>query len=189
MVLTNRKGDVILKKKRSARRPKPVPKEVLTSVRQHTNPFFTSTPSVPRPAPIAVTEAMKINDAGKNKAQVVPSTSTKMSKKKKAAIIGGTVGAAVGAWGLGSKVSQFVEQRRQNKSNDAFDQEMADRYKEVEPFIRKSNWETNLKNFYGPSFHEGEPEMGFGSGVMRNVESQVGTAAEEEFFDAISGTL
>jgi hypothetical protein len=55
---------------------------------------------------------------------------------------------------------------------------MADRYKEIEPFIRKSNWETDLKNFYGPSFHEGEPELSFGSDVARNVESQIGTAVE-----------
>jgi hypothetical protein len=170
MVLTNRKGDLILKKKRGLK-PK-----VLTSIRQHTNPFFTGTPSVPRPAPIAVTEAMKINDSGKNKAQVVPSTNTK--KKNKAAIIGGSVAGALGAWGLGSTVANYVQQRKQTKLNDSYDQQMADRYKEIEPFIRKSNWETDLKNFYGPSFHEGEPELSFGSDVARNVESQIGTAVE-----------
>jgi hypothetical protein len=134
---------------------------------------------------------MQLSATGKNKAQVMPAQN-KMSKKKKAAIIGGSVGAAVGAWGIGGTVARYIQDRKQSRMNDAYDQEMADKYKEIEPFTRGNWWKGSLKDYYGESggFHEGESDMGV-KGVGSNTPTQIGPSAagavEEEFFDAMEG--
>lgn len=151
MVRTNRKGDVI------------VPKRGKRITVQSAYRFTQGTPVVPRPTPMSVTQGIPVvprpAPASVVKAQVLPNK----KKKNKAAIIGGLVG----AWGVGSVIANWVDKRKQNALNTAFEQESQDKYTEVMKLIGSGNrWKSRLDDYYGPQFHD--------------------ALSEEPFYDAIS---
>jgi hypothetical protein len=200
MVVTNRRGDLIIprprphsiKKDPVVHRPRP---HALAHIKS-ANPFWENTLSVPRPTPIAVTQAMQLNTTSKNKADVMPSNKM-MSKKKKAAIIGGSVGAMLAAWGAYGKGSQYLANRKQQGLNDELDQKMADSYKEIEPFLKGNGWEKNLKSYYddqplGGKFFENTKDLGLEGAtknLMQGIAHPTGSGEmvdAEEFFDVVS---
>jgi hypothetical protein len=177
MVLTNRKGDFLLPKKGLAKR-KGVSKKKIPSVYQFTQ-------GVPRPAPIAVTNAIQLSATGATKAQVLPtSAASGMSKKKKGAIIGGTIGGFFGAaWAAGG-VMNYMDKRKFDAANADYAKKSEDAYQLVKNQAPTRDWNRGFKEY----LQGGAQDVGVAnvtSSAVNSVSHTAPSSEASEWFDAI----
>lgn len=211
MVLTNRKGDMLAPVRPSGvikhhpfivHRPVPgILKHAAGKIRKHTPkpksvyPFRVGIPSIPRPAPVAVTQAMQLNSTGATKAQVLPSNPKPqgMSKKVKGAIAGGVVGGAFGAAWAAGIAKDYFDTKAFNKTNQDFATKAENDYQMVrnQGFPNK-NIKEGLKDYFSAKpeqeFMKDAEDVGF-QGATKNALQNIAHPSPanevDEWFDTV----
>lgn len=202
MVLSNRKGDFLLprpaptavkkglaKKKNATKKRAPFLPRPIPSAYQ----FMQGVPDVRRSTPTATTQTIQLSTTGATKAQVIPSSKPGMSKQKKGAIIGGTIGGAfAAAWGAGS-IMNYMEKQAFNKANTDYAKKSEDGFEMVRDMgFPKTNVNRFLKENFSAKpeerFMEDVKDVGFGEATknaLHDVAHPAPASEADEWFDAV----